>query len=245
MWQKIAHRGAAGTRPELTLPAFERALELSVDMIEIDVQLTKDRQLVVLHDLELGRTVAGSAAVRDLDLRQIQDLDAGSWFDPAYAATRVPSLTDVFAFLNGRAALNTEIKSPAADWTATAEVLVAMIRDFDAIATTLVSSFSMGALRAVREIDRDIRLGVLWYEANVHDSFAYGQELAAEAIHPHHSLVSPNIVRRAREAGLAINTWTVNDTERMRELVDLGVDGLISDFPERFSEIARSDLGES
>src|SRR5215813_7211563 len=92
---RIAHRGAAGTRPELTRPAFERALEIGVDMIELDVQLTRDQRLVVLHDRSLGRTVAGQGAVRDRTLAELAALDAGRWFGAEYAGTGVPSLDAV------------------------------------------------------------------------------------------------------------------------------------------------------
>ncbi len=238
MWLKIAHRGAAGTRPELTAPAFERAIELGADMIEIDVQMTRDRHLVVLHDLELGRTVPGNGAVRDLELAAIQTLDAGSWFDPAYAGAKVPSLTQVIDLLDGRASLNVEIKSPSEDWQATAEALLRVLHEARCAGSTLISSFSLGALRALRERDLSVRVAVLWYEANVHDSLRHAEELAAEAIHPHHSLVSENLIRRAAERGLRVNAWTVNEVVRMRQLAELGIGGLISDFPERFAEVA-------
>src|SRR5512139_2452165 len=99
---RIAHRGASGTRPEHTRAAFERAVELQVDMIELDVQLTRDRKLVVLHDLDFGRTVAGSGLVRERTLRELRALDAGAWFGPAYAGQAVLSLDDVLDITAGK-----------------------------------------------------------------------------------------------------------------------------------------------
>src|SRR5512139_266895 len=102
---RVAHRGAAGSCPEHTRPAFARAIELGVDMIEMDIQLTRDRHLVVLHDRELGRTVSGSGRVRDYDLGDLCSRDAGAWFDAAFAGERVLSLNDVLELTAGRVAL--------------------------------------------------------------------------------------------------------------------------------------------
>ena len=124
---RIAHRGASGTRPEHTRAAFKRAVELKVDMIELDVQLTRDAQLVVLHDPYFGRTVTGDGLVRDHTLDELRAMDAGTWFGPAYADERVLSLDDVLDITAGHAMLNVEIKSPDADWQATAEVLLATL----------------------------------------------------------------------------------------------------------------------
>jgi glycerophosphoryl diester phosphodiesterase len=237
MFLRIAHRGAAGTRPELTAIAFERAIELGAEMIELDVQLTRDRRLVVLHDRALGRTAPGSGAVRERTLAELQRLDAGSWFAPAYAAERVPSLDEVLDLTRGRVALNVEIKSPAADWHATADVLVRLLADTGATATTIVSSFDMEALQSVRAVSGAVRIGVLWHQSDVAPAFRHAAELGAEAIHPRHELVNDSLMAAARRDGLAVNTWTVNAVERMRALADLGVDGIISDFPELFAEL--------
>jgi glycerophosphoryl diester phosphodiesterase len=144
---RIAHRGAAGTRPELTRPAFERALEIGVDMIELDVQLTRDGQLVVLHDRQLGRTVGGEGPVRERALAELQALDAGSWFDARWAGATVPSLDDVLGWTAGRAELNVEIKSPPLDWTATADALLTLLTDRQRLDGTIISSFQMGRWR--------------------------------------------------------------------------------------------------
>jgi glycerophosphoryl diester phosphodiesterase len=237
MWQRIAHRGAAGTRPELTAVAFERAIDIGVDMIELDVQLTRDGRLAVLHDLVLGRTVTGTRSVRDCDLAELQQLDAGSWFAAEYAGARVPSLDEVLEQARGRVALNIEIKSPSGDWEATAQ---ALLQAFDAgggSGSALVSSFAMGALRAVRAASSVVRLAVLWHQPDIAAAFRHATALGAEAIHPHQALADGELIAAAHRRHLAVNTWTVNEPWRMRELIDLGVDGIISDFPERFAPL--------
>jgi glycerophosphoryl diester phosphodiesterase len=230
---RIAHRGAAGTRPELTRPAFERALEIGVDMIELDVQLTRDGHLVVLHDRQLGRTVAGAGPVRERTLAELQALDAGAWFDPRWAGATVPSLEDVLAWTAGRAELNVEIKSPPADWGSTAEALLTLLDTSGRLERTIISSFQMGALAEVQARSRTARLGVLWQTTDLEPMWAEAQVLEAVSVHPLWSLVDEGFVDEARRQGRQVIVWTVNDADTMAELVALGVTGVISDFPER------------
>lgn len=236
---KIAHRGAAGTRPELTRPAFERALELGVDMIELDVHLTSDQHLVVLHDRELGRTVQGEGAVRDCALAQLCGLDAGAWFALEYAGETVPSLEQVLDLTAGRAALNVEIKSGAQDWDSTARVLIDLLDAKGRLDSTIISSFEMGALRAVRERSAAARLGVLWHNADLDPMWLLAEGLGAGSIHPLWSLVEAPVVEQAHQRGLAVIAWTVNEPEAISALAALGVDGIISDYPERLCELLR------
>jgi glycerophosphoryl diester phosphodiesterase len=232
-WLKIAHRGAAGTRPELTRPAFERAIELGVDMIELDVQLTRDGHLVVLHDRELGRTVQGHGTVREHTLAELCSLDAGAWFALEYAGACVPSLGEVLDLTAGRAALNVEIKSPAADWDATALALLDLLNATGRLDSTVISSFEMGALRAVRERSAAARIGVLWHDDDLDPIWLLAEGLAARSLHPLWSLVDAEVVEQAHRRGLGVIVWTVNDPQQIANLAALGVDGIISDYPER------------
>lgn len=230
---KIAHRGAAGTFPELTRAAFERAVELGVDMIELDVQLTSDGQLVVLHDLELGRTTAASGAVRDWDLAALSALDAGSWFASSFAEMRVLSLAEVFDITAGRARLNVEIKSPEPDWAATARALTRLLNDRGAMESTIVSSFDMGALRAMRATAPAARLGVLWQDVDLGGAWSAARELGADAVNLYWCFADAGAVDATHARGLSLIVWTVNDPAEIARLASLGVDGIISDFPER------------
>jgi glycerophosphoryl diester phosphodiesterase len=233
----IAHRGASGTRPEHTRSALERAIEIGVDMIEIDVQLTRDQQLVVLHDRELGRTIAGTGAVRDHDLADLCRRDAGAWFAPEYAGQRVLSLAEVLEITSGRVPLNIEIKSPEPDWEKTAVELLALLVRFDQLGVTIVSSFEMGALRRVRAAAPAARLGVLWQRADLESAWNHARELDAATVHLHWALAGDAAVSEASRRGLSVLAWTVNDIDIMSRLAQGGVAGIISDFPERFAGV--------
>lgn len=230
---RIAHRGAAGTRPELTRPAFERALEIGVDMIELDVQLTRCGRLVVLHDRHLGRTLAGEGPVRERTLAELQALDAGAWFDPRWSGAIVPSLDDALAWSAGQAELNVEIKSPPQDWAVTADVLLALLERAGRLAGTIISSFQMGALAAVRQRSPEARLGVLWQSADLDPMWSEAAALKAVAVHPMWGLVDEEVIAEADRQGRQVIVWTVNDPDAIAHLIDLGVAGIISDFPER------------
>src|SRR5205814_5101727 len=142
----IAHRGASGTHPENTLAAFRRAVELGADMIELDVQLTRDGEVVVFHDATLERTTDGAGAVSDRTLAEIRRLDAGAWFGPAFRGTRVPTLAEVLAAVG--LPVNVELK-PVGDDGLEARAL-AVVESAGALARVVFSSFDAGALERLR-----------------------------------------------------------------------------------------------
>jgi len=235
---RIAHRGASGSAPEHTLPAFQRALELGVDMIELDVQLTRDGVLVVLHDLDLGRTTNGVGPVRERSFAEIKALDAGAWYAPWFAAQPVLSLEEVVAIVGARARLNVEVKAPEADWPALATVLTETLRCWGLLDTTIISCFEPAALALVRERATTAPLGLLWQHPEFVEAWEWARRLDAVSIHPYWMLVSEDLVKEAHGYGLQVLTWTVNEVATMRELVRCGVDGIISDYPERFEAVA-------
>lgn len=202
-------------------------------MIELDVQLTRDGRLVVLHDRQLGRTVAGEGPVRERTLAELQALDAGSWSAPQWSAERVPSLDQVLEWTAGRAELNVEIKSPPADWVATAEALLVVLSAAGRLERTIISCFQMGALAEVRARSRTARLGVLWQTTDFDPMWIEAQALGAVAVHPLWSLVDEDFMAEARRQERQVMVWTVNDPDSMDALIRLGVSGIISDFPER------------
>ena len=236
-WLRIAHRGASGTTPEHTRPAFERALSFGVQMIELDVQFSRDLELVVIHDHELQRTTSGAGLVRSHDFAELKSLDAGGWFGAEFVGERSLSLDEVIHIVRGRARLNVEVKAPAADWPELAVRLVRLLRRHSILETTVLSCFAPGALMALRDEAADACLGLLWQHPDFSQAWDAATTLRAASIHPYWMLASAELVNDAHTRGLQVLVWTVNVVEVMRGLVQHGVDGIISDFPERFGDV--------
>ncbi len=157
----VAHRGASGHAPENTMAAFRRAVELGADFIETDLHLSRDAHLVCVHDAKLLRTTNANAAVKELTLAQLHELDAGSWFGPEFAGERIPTLEEVLAFAREKdIVFFLEVKQEAA-W-GIEHGLVAALRDAREAARAVILSFSPGVLRNVRRLDNTLMTGLLF-----------------------------------------------------------------------------------
>jgi glycerophosphoryl diester phosphodiesterase len=241
-WLRVAHRGASGSAPEHTREAFRRAVEFGADMIELDVQLSADGELVVIHDFELERTTSGHGTVRGCSLAALRELDAGSWFAPEFRGERILTLSEVLELVSDRADLNVEVKPTAGDEQLVAAELVQVLRRFDKVDSTIVSCFDFDVLRRLRGLDATLPLGLLTHDADFSATWSAARELKARSVHPHWALVTTELIADARKVGVEVITWTVNDVEVMEELLCRGVDGIISDYPERFRQVeARFD----
>ncbi|MGH7898659.1 MAG: glycerophosphodiester phosphodiesterase [Candidatus Binatia bacterium] len=232
-FHRIAHRGASGHCPENTRSSFLRAIELGASMVELDCQMTRDGAMVVIHDETLDRTTSGRGRVIDRTLKEIQALDAGSWFSPRFAGEEVPTLEDVIAILHGKVSLNLEIKGD--DQPGRLEIqCVGTLASLRFFADTVFSSFSQRRMRKLRELSGEARIAILMDRGS---SWAAGFELAAEleaeAVHPERSLVRPELVVAAHDRGLEVRVWPVNDVRQMESLIGMGVDGIFTDYPDR------------
>ncbi len=226
----IAHRGASGTCPENTLVAFARAAALGAHMIELDVQLTRDGEVVVMHDWTLERTTDGAGAVSDRTLAEIRRLDAGAWFGPAFRGTRVPTLAEVLAAVG--LPVNVELK-PVGDDGLEARAL-AVVESAGALARVVFSSFDAGALERLRACAAGATLAVLWDAGPVADAMGRARRVGARALHLRKDRTTPDALAAAAAAGLPVRAWTVNERGEMDRLVAAGVEGIFTDFPERF-----------
>ncbi len=225
----IGHRGAAAHLPENTMPSFEKALELGADALEFDVALTLDGVPVVIHDDALDRTTDGRGPVEQATFDEIRALDAGSWKG---VPTHVPPLAEVLDVYAARTLLNLEIKSSPrrAELVDACAEAVAMR---GALGAVVFSSFDHDALRLLRRLQPDARIGVLCESTNLERALACAAELGAENLHPPVLLVTAALVRRAHDAGLRVWTWTANRPETIAHAIASGVDGIFSDYPER------------
>lgn len=229
----IAHRGASGTRPENTLTAFRRAVELGAAMIELDVQLTRDRAVIVLHDWTLERTTDGTGPPGARALDEIRRLDAGRWFDPAFAGERVPTLAEVLETVP--LPVNVELK-PVGDEGLEAGAL-AVAGAAGALDRVVFSSFDGSALDRLRACSPGASIAVLWEDAPLPEGLRRAERVGARALHLRKDTVTPASVAAARGAGLAVRVWTVNEQADFARLEAMGVDGVFTDFPERFLHI--------
>lgn len=231
MWPRvIAHRGASGTRPENTLAAFRRAVELGADMIELDVQRTRDGAAVVIHDWTLDRTTTGAGSVGDRSLAEIRTLDAGSWFDPAFAGERVPTLAEVLAAVP--IPINVELK-PRGDDGLEAAALAA-VEAAGALERVVFSCFEPAVLERMRGLSNAATLGLLWEDSPVPEALVWTRRVGARALHLRKDAVAPAALEQAAAVGLRIRVWTVNDPVEFEALAALGVEAVFTDFPERF-----------
>lgn len=238
----MAHRGLSADAPENTLYAFSDAISVGADFIELDVQQTRDGVLVVMHDSNLKRTTGVNKNIWDVDYADIQNLDAGSWFDPAYANARIPTLEETLQFVDKRAKLNIEIK-PTKHGSDTLEQDVAeLITRYQYTDACYVTSFSYGSLKKVKEANPEIRTGYLM-------SVAYGQFYSlkyADAFSLNKVFVTSQVVNAAHQQGKQIFAWTVNSMSEVRSLCNLHVDSIITDDPVMVQNvISRDSTGET
>jgi len=230
----IAHRGASSVAPANTLAAFEKAVELGADGVELDVHLSADGVPVVIHDFTVDATTDGSGRVGEMTLAQLKQLDAGSYFDPAFAGERIPTLEEVLELAGERLLLNIELKGTSPCDDGLEQAVAALIEQHGLGDRVLFSSFNPFSLRRVKRIAPHIPTGLL---------YAPGLPLPLrrawlaplvphEACHPEHTMVDAHYIAWTRQHGYRVNTWTVDDPEEMRRLIRLGVDGIITNVPD-------------
>ncbi len=228
----FGHRGASAYAPMNTLPAFELAAEQGADGIELDVHRSKDGAAVIVHDFEIDTTTDGRGLVVEKTLAELKEYDAGGWFSPDYRGTRIPTLDEVFEAVRDRLFINVEIKSHDLNTDGVEQVVADVIQKYDMARRVIVSSFNPLALIRFRQIMPGVALGYLYAPEMPTLPIDIINELTYEAVHPYHEMIDPDHAATAKSRGHRLNTWTVNDPERARNLRDWGVDGLITDVPD-------------
>lgn len=221
----IAHRGAAGARPENTMASVEKALEDGADWVEIDVQETADGEVVVIHDSDFMKIGGNPTNIWDATMDDIARIDIGSWFDPSYADQRVPTLAEVLQAARGRAGVLIELKYYGHDIALekrVAEIVAEELMDDD----VMTMSLKYGAVQKMKGIRPEWQVGLL-------ASASAGRiwQLDADFLAVNKAMASSRLVREMRAAGKKLYVWTVNEPMEMSRLISLGVDGLITDEP--------------
>jgi glycerophosphoryl diester phosphodiesterase len=228
----FGHRGAQAYAPMNTLPAFELAVAQGAHGIELDVQLSRDGYPMIMHNLTIDKTTDGSGRIAQKTLKQLKALDAGSWFDPKFANTRIPTLDEVFEAVGKQVFINVEIKSKSVVTNGVEQVITNCIIRHNMQTRVIVSSFNPHALMRFRALMPDVPLGFLYKPETPYDLQWVAANVPHEAYHPREEIITPELMADAARAGHLINAWVVNDLKRARELHDMGVRGHITDKPD-------------
>ncbi len=237
----IAHRGFSGAAPENTLIAFRKGIEVGSDMIELDVHLSRDGKLVVIHDETLERTTNGKGMVADHTVKELKELDAGSSFGPQFAGEQIPTLKEVLDLAKGRTLVNVEIKNPTRKQYSIAELAdktLAEVREAGMIDKVIFSSFNPASLDWVEGKEPRAWTAFLFHRPwNSLREIPGSQEYAVLNLRNIH--LTRERVAEIKKTGKKINVYTVNPEEEIRRFVDWGVDGIITNFPDRLIQILR------
>jgi len=228
-----------GYAPENTMASFEEALRLGADIIELDVHLSKDGELVVMHDPTVDRTTTGKGWIRDLTLREIRRLDAGVRFGQAFAGQKVPILEDVLHWARGKTRLLIEIKNGPVYYEGIEQHVAAEIRLHDMIDSCQVISFDHRCVKRIKTLSPDIRAGVLFACLPV-EPLSLAQSAKADILMPNWAYATSDVVDEAHLAGLAVYVWTVNQPDEMERIAQLHVDAVGTNFPDKLKSFLAS-----
>lgn len=232
----VGHRGARGEAPENTLPSFQIAMDAGLRAIELDVRLTRDGTLVVLHDASLQRTTGAAGLVRNLEYAALEQLDARQGGPGWSVPVKIPTLDQVVAQCHPDTEFQFEVKGgeSSAYLSRVAENLTNLIQRHSMAARTIVTSSDSQFLRLMAQVSPRQSRGLVC-EARSFNLVGRTRALGCQWLIPHYSLVKAGLMRRARDAGLRVSVWTVNDLVEAERLAGLGVDSLITDFASGFA----------
>jgi glycerophosphoryl diester phosphodiesterase len=238
----IAHRGFSGQAPENTLVALRMAIEVGAEMAEIDVGLSRDGHVVVLHDDTLDRTTDGSGLLSEATLEEIRQLDAGSWFDPPYVGEPVPTLAEVLDLVKGKILLNIEIKAEAVTDTAEGGIVdkvLALVHGRQMLDQIVISSFDPRALAQARQLDAEVYTASL-YNHDLHKGQGPLEVMTAvgsNGFNTSQQRIDRRILAACHRHQRPVAVYTVNSEKEMRRLIALGVDALFTDHPDRLQKV--------
>jgi len=214
----IAHRGASGYEPENTLRSVEKALELGADMVEVDVHVSRDGYIVVIHDARLERTTNGKGYVKDLTLEELKKLDAG-------LGEQIPTLEEVIQLVKGKARLVVEIKVPGTEKRVLQEIKENLLED-----EALITSFYHPVIRWVKELNPNVQAGVIIASRPVKPA-QLAIDAKANALFPKYTFVDQQMVLVAHKNNLVVYPWTVDTLSEINPLIKMGVDGIVTNKP--------------
>lgn len=229
----IAHRGFSGIYPENTMLAFEKAVEAGADGIETDVHVTKDGTIVICHDEKLDRTTNGTGFIKDCSYRELSKLDAG-------LGEKIPTLVQLLDYIrNKNIILNIELKNNVIDYRNFEIKVIDEVYKYKLQDRVILSSFNHNSMKKVKVYDKRIKTGLL-YGLPIHEPQKYAKKMGADALHPLFSLVmDENMVNIIKKEHVLINSYTVNEKKHMIKMIELGMDGIITNYPDILAKILK------
>ena len=228
-----AHRGASGHTPENTMAAFRLAIDMHADMLEFDIQQTSDKKLFIMHDAKVKRTTNGKGKITALSSQEIVKLDAGGWFDKKFTGEPVPQFTEVLMLAKDRTLLNIEVKNDSKHEGMLQQVIEEIFNtgfEKDCVLT----SFDFAMINEIKKIAPQLQVGYIFSRQGLR---ARSFKAPVEILSVHFTLATRKFLRKSHKAGKKVYVWTVNNKWMMRRLCKLGVDGIITNFPDRLAEV--------
>lgn len=235
----IAHRGASGIAPENTISAFLKAVEAGADIIELDVQLSLDREIIVIHDRTIKRFTGINRNVKYLEFDYLKKLDFGSWFSPEFKGEKIPSLQEVFEKIGKKIKYNVEIKMGEKIYPGITEGVIALVKKFNMLDNVLISSFDSGVIKKLRELNKEIEAGVIFDKNEWNYYLKIAKKLYCQFIVPEKGLINEDNVKKAHAIGLSIYPYVSDDEREILKLIQTGVDGIITNRPDKLSAILK------
>ncbi len=231
----IGHKGASKNAPENTLKAFQKAIDLKADYIEFDIHLSKDGEIVIMHDVDTYRITGHEGLIKEMSLEELKALDAGE-------GEKIPTLKELIEISRGKIGLQVEIKVRGLE-----KQLVSLLKKNELIQSSIISCFNHTKLVKIQRIEPKLKLGAI-------EPVILGREITWEdrkkivnkavnkgfyAIHPEYNLVNQELIEHAHDNNLKVNAWTVNDVEMMKEFINWGIDGIITDDVEALNKLVK------
>ena len=234
----IAHRGFSGMYPENTMLAFREAMKAGCHGIETDVQMSKDGVLVICHDELLDRTSNGTGLLKDYTYDELLNFDFGIKFSPEFQGEKIPTLEELLQFAKeNHIFLNLELKNGLFPYNGIEKKVIELIYKYDFKDFVILSSFNHFSMIKCKDIDSSIKTGLL-YEGTFVDIEKYCKNIGADALHPQYfSLLDAELTKKIQDEGIMINTYTVNHEIHMEALLDLKVNAIITNYPDKLSKI--------
>jgi glycerophosphoryl diester phosphodiesterase len=228
----FAHRGASAYAPENTIAAFELAVHQGADAIELDAKLSYDQHVVVIHDQSVDRTTNGKGQVSDLTLSALKELDAGIKFDESFSGEKIPTLNDVLEAIGTKTFINIEITNYSSPWDHLPEKIAETVKYYNLTNRIICSSFNPIALRNFRRLLPDVPLGFLSTPglSGVVSRLA-SRWMSIQALHPAVQDTNQTLINKYHDHGLRVHAYTVNDLDKMKQLVQWEIDGFFTDDP--------------